>query len=70
MKHFSHQAVGICQGSLLLFSAFEDQGPMWSGDGARAVRRPVFFDEAFMAPPVVHVAVSMWDIDGKANGRV
>lgn len=69
MRRFSHHAIGVCQGSALLFSAFEDQGPMWSGEGPRAVRHAATFDEAFAAPPMVHVAIGMWDIDGAANQR-
>lgn len=69
MKRFDHHAIAVCQGSELLFSAFEDQGAMWPGEGPRAVRRAVAFDESFVAVPMVHVAIAMWDIDGKANQR-
>lgn len=69
MRRFDHHAVGVCQGSALLFSAFEDQGEMWSGHGHRLVRHAVTFEEAFAGPPVVHVSIAMWDIDGQANQR-
>lgn len=52
-----------------MFSSFEDDGPMWSGEGARVVRRRVIFDEPFLSLPVVQVSVGMWDIDGAANQR-
>jgi hypothetical protein len=61
--------VGIDRGSRTLFSDFEDDGPMWSGTGPREARVPVAFSEAFRAPPVVHVSISMWDTDGATNQR-
>lgn len=42
---------------------------MWSGEGPRVVRQAVMFSDAFAAPPVVHVAIGMWDIEAKANQR-
>ena len=67
---FGHAAVGIARGAKLLFSAFEDGGEMWTGQGARAVRSPITFDEPFFTPPLVHVALGMWDIEGGSNQRV
>lgn len=69
MQKFSHTAVGVAKGSEPLFSAFEDDGPMWSGHGPRVVRHRVMFPEAFLSPPMVHVSVSMWDIESRANQR-
>lgn len=69
LKRFDHFAVGVTQGTLDLFAAFEDGGPMWTGEGKRRERRHVRFDESFVAPPVVHVALSMWDIGANANQR-
>lgn len=69
MQQFSHTALGVCQGSTLLFSDFEDNGPMWTGEGPRMSRHPVRFDQPFLMPPIVHLSVSMWDIDGGANQR-
>lgn len=65
----SHHAVGIASGSLLMFSAFDEGGPMWTGEGPRAERRPVRFDQPFLAPPRVMVGLSMWDIAGGSNQR-
>lgn len=69
IQRFSHSAVGVARGSSLLFSAFEDDGPMWSGEGPRMVRQPVRFEQPFLTPPVVHVAIAMWDIEGGSNQR-
>ncbi|MFC0342267.1 H-type lectin domain-containing protein [Paracoccus niistensis] len=70
MLRFSHTAVGVQQGRAFLFSAFEDNGPMWTGTGPRVERVPVSFATPFRGPPVVHVGLSMWDISVAANQRV
>ncbi|MFD1795630.1 hypothetical protein FQV27_04370 [Paracoccus aurantiacus] len=69
MKRFSHLAVGILQGSEILFSDFEDGGEMWTGDGPRQHRYDVRFEEAFHGVPIVHIGLSMWDIDSNSNQR-
>ena len=69
MRRLSHHLIGAEQGSVVLFSDFEDNGPMWTGDGPREARRPLRFSEAFRAPPMVHVAISMWDTGGETNQR-
>ncbi|MEG3660585.1 H-type lectin domain-containing protein [Celeribacter halophilus] len=65
----THQ-LGITQGSLVLFSDFQDGGVMWTGTGPRELRRVVEFDESFLKPPVVQVSLSMLDIDQSTNHRV
>lgn len=70
MRRFAHAAVGVTRGAQVLFSAFEDGGEMWTGEGPRLVRYPVRFDETFLDPPTVHVALGMWDSDGAANQRL
>ena len=70
MLRFSHTAVGVQQGSAVLFSAFEDGGPMWTGTGPRAHRQDVRFATPFRRLPAVHVGLSMWDIAGDTNQRV
>lgn len=70
MLRFSHTAVGVQQGRAFLFSAFEDDGPMWTGTGPRVERVPVTFPSAFRDLPAVHVSLSMWDISVEANQRV
>lgn len=69
MKRFSHHAFGAEQGSVLLFSDFADNGPMWAGNGPREKRHSVVFSEAFRVVPLVQVAISMWDMDGDTNQR-
>lgn len=70
MKRFEHHAVAATQGSELLFSAFEDNGPMWSGQGPRLCTHPVRFSGRFVEPPLVHIGIGMADIDTSHNHRV
>jgi hypothetical protein len=69
MKRFSG-LIGVEQGSKILFSDFAHDGAMWTGSGPREVRQAETFKEAFQAPPVVTVGISMWDIDHMTNSRV
>ncbi|RNF34217.1 H-type lectin domain-containing protein [Paracoccus methylarcula] len=69
MQKFGHTAVGATRGSVQLFSAFEDNGIMWSGNGPRQEARKVKFSEPFLSSPLVHVSISMWDIESGANQR-
>lgn len=69
MKRLQNHLIGIDQGDLLLFSDFEDGGPMWTGTGPRESRHPVTFSEPYRRPPAVHVALSMFDMDEKTNQR-
>ena len=69
MKRFPPGSIGIAQGSRILFSDFADGGVMWTGEGDRESRHIVTFKEAFRLPPAVHVSISMWDTDHKANAR-
>lgn len=69
MQRITHHAVGVCQGSRLLFSACEDHGVMWSGEGQRVERQAVTFPEPFRDPPSIHVSIGMWDIGNSANQR-
>lgn len=70
MQKISSSRIGITQGSLVLFSDYQDGGVMWTGEGPRELRRAVVFEEAFSTVPVVQVSLSMWDIDQKHNGRM
>lgn len=70
MRRFGQSAVGVLRGAEILFSAFEDDGPMWTGEGTREHRHQLQFSTAFLEGPVIHVGLSMWDIDGSANQRV
>ena len=69
MRVLSHHAVGVAQGSRLMFTAFEDEGPMWAGDGPRHVSQHIAFERAFLHAPMVQVSISMWDIEGTSNQR-
>jgi glycogen debranching enzyme len=61
--------LGIVQGDEVLFSDFENEGSMWTGDGPREVRQAVSFAESFSADPNVMVAVSMFDASSNMNIR-
>ncbi len=61
--------LGIEQGSLMLFSDFEDGGEMWAGTGERELRRVVRFSTPFHGAPVVTLGVSLWDFDHATNHR-
>lgn len=69
MKRISG-VVGVEQGSTILFNDFAHDGAMWTGAGPREVRTAQTFREPFLAPPVVTVGISMWDIDHRGNSRV
>ncbi|MBV1866942.1 MAG: H-type lectin domain-containing protein [Marinosulfonomonas sp.] len=69
MRRLNSQVTGIDQGSLMLFSDFETGGDMWTGEGARELRKTVEFSEKFSSPPIVNVSISLWDIDQKSNQR-
>jgi hypothetical protein len=69
VKRLRSHLVGFDQGSVLMFSDFEEEGPMWRSDGPREARRPVRFANAFLRPPMVHAAVEMWDFADGANLR-
>jgi hypothetical protein len=69
MRRYSG-AIGIQQGTKILFSDFAHDGAMWTGSGPREVRHAHTFDEPFQSVPVVSVGISMWDIDHKSNSRV
>lgn len=70
MRRIDGQSIGIDQGSIVLFSDYQDGGQMWTGTGPRELRRLVEFAEPFRAAPTVQVSLSMWDLDSARNGRV
>jgi len=70
MRKLNKGLVGIDHGEVVLFSDFEDDGPMWRGTGPRQSRTPITFAAAYKAPPHVQVAMSMWDISNKTNNRI
>jgi hypothetical protein len=62
--------MGIDQGSQMLFSDFQHDGEMWSGEGPREQRTAVAFSEPFLKAPAVMVAMSMWDANHSTNQRM
>jgi hypothetical protein len=69
MKRLQNHLIGIDQGEVVLFSHFENDGQMWSGEGAREARKTVSFQNAFRKPPAVQVSVSLWDVHGQSPLR-
>ncbi|MFW2587893.1 H-type lectin domain-containing protein [Sagittula sp. SSi028] len=69
MRKFSGATLGVDQGNAEVFTDFKDGGPMWTGEGARERRRAVIFSDPFAEVPVVHVGLSLWDMDQGANVR-
>lgn len=69
MRRLNGRDLGIDRGSLILFSDFEDGGPMWTATGPREVRKRVIFSSAFLEPPVVSVSFSLWDMHHATNAR-
>lgn len=69
MQIIKSTRIGIAQGSVDLFSDFEKGGEMWTGEGARVRRQWIEFDQEFAAPPMVHVSLTLWDMDSAHNVR-
>jgi H-type lectin domain-containing protein len=69
MKRLRNHLVGVDQGSIFLFSDFENGGPMWSGNGIRRCQTKVKFSHAFKTAPAVHVSLDMLDMDKSTNQR-
>ncbi|MCF6316939.1 MAG: H-type lectin domain-containing protein [Marinosulfonomonas sp.] len=69
MKKLNSNSLGIENGSIMLFSDYQHDGVMWTGEGAREFRKVVVFDQPFANTPVVQVGISMWDFDRDTNQR-
>jgi hypothetical protein len=69
MQIIKSSRIGIAQGSVDLFSDFEGGGEMWTGEGTRSRSQWIAFDRPFAVPPVVHVALTLWDMDSAHNVR-
>ena len=69
MQTISSARVGIAQGSVDLFSDFEEGGEMWTGEGSRVRSQRIAFDQPFSAPPAVHVSLTLWDMHSAHNVR-
>jgi H-type lectin domain len=69
MKQFENHLIGVDQGEIVLFSDFENGGEMWTGTGPRERRQRVVFNREFRELPMVHVSVSLWDVDTSSAVR-
>ncbi|SEN04476.1 H-type lectin domain-containing protein [Loktanella fryxellensis] len=69
MRTFGSHTIGVDQGDIVLFSDFEDDGEMWTGEGPRLIRRSVRFADSYAMAPVVQVSLSMWDMSNGSNAR-
>lgn len=69
MKRIYASTIGIDQGVELLFSDFDNEGPMWSEKGEREKRVRVTFSSTYVDTPNVFVNMEMFDFDTKANQR-
>jgi len=63
MKKLRSNTVGIDSDDVILFSDYEDDGEMWTGQGQRERRRRIKFSEKFKSPPTVQLSPSLWDLD-------
>ncbi len=48
-------------GHEIIFEDYENDGPMWSGDGEREVRKFISFERPFLSSPLVQTHVSLLD---------
>jgi hypothetical protein len=69
MMTFQTGVLGVDQGSVMMFAHFDNDGPMWAGQGPREVRRRVDFPTPFLLPPAVLTAISLFDCDHRKNLR-
>lgn len=69
MRSFAAHMLGIDRGSVLMFSDFQNGGPMWTGEGEREARRHVRFSSPFAEAPAVILGLSLWDMDRRTNLR-
>ncbi len=69
MRKLESNVIGMDQGDVVLFSDFEHDGQMWTGDGPRHTRMAVAFSEVYTGRPNVYVSVSMLDISNSGNSR-
>lgn len=70
MTRLGNLSIGVEQGSEILFSDFNSDGPMWGATGTRETRTTIRFAEPFLATPVVQLSLTMWDVAHESNHRV
>ncbi len=69
MKRVYASTIGIDQGTEMLFSDFDTDGDMWTGNGPRERRVAITFSENFKNKPNVMVTLEMFDMDSGTNQR-
>jgi len=69
MQKLRSRLLGVENGSVMLFSDFQHDGVMWTGEGPRELRKDITFSEPFCTAPTVQVGLSLWDFDKGANQR-
>lgn len=70
MRKISRHAIGLEHGDTVLFSDYEQDGEMWTGEGQRQTRVYVSFSERYRETPVVHTSLSLIDVSNSANVRM
>lgn len=69
MQIINSARVGVAQGAVDLFSDFDTGGDMWTGEGPRERRKSIVFDRPYSQAPMVHVSLTLWDMDSAHNVR-
>ena len=70
MQKLYSSVTGIAQGTELLFSDHENDGPMWAGEGPREVVLKVDYGGRFKERPAVFVSLAMIDGAHWTNQRI
>ncbi|WP_194096727.1 H-type lectin domain-containing protein [Marivivens aquimaris] len=70
MLKLENHLIGVDQGDVVLFSDFDTDGDMWTGEGPRLTRFPVTFRKAYRKLPAVQAWVSMLDMSNQSNARI
>lgn len=69
MLTIENNLVGIDQGEEVI-SDFQSDGELWTGSGAREVRRHVAYSRPYKRAPRVLAFVQMFDLSNSANARI
>ena len=69
MRKLESNVIGIDQGDVVLFSDFEHDGQMLTGEGSRNTRMAVTYSEQYSFVPSVYVSISMLDVSNSGNSR-
>ena len=48
-------------GHVQVFSDFEDNGPMWTGEGERSISNTITYNSPFQEKPIVSLQISLMD---------